>query len=246
MSKKGLYFTKQKHSSQTRVQGEKELPNVLKQFLKAQERIRPRAEPKTGEEIAYRQRLMEKLKPPSVKMAEAEKRKEEEEAQKRKVEEKEARSKAKLATLQAIRREQPETLRKFLVEMERARKEGEAGPGEEGEEEEAPPAYELTKAEEEGPLTGEEASFEQKLKDATSSKSKFVSSLNNLLGRGKGQHTKGAIRALEKAIADGTLKQRLDYALSPKTPGRKPMAVDKGLARYLYALVKAKEEEEED
>jgi hypothetical protein len=167
---------------------EKELPSIIiKRYLQGQERIKPRATPRTTEELLYRQRLQEKLKPPSVKMAEAEERLRKEEERIREAARKEARMEEIAIATKAL---------PGLME-EMAKKEGVS---------EQPPSYEtlLTPAERQRGFVPEERTIEKELSDASKTQT-LSKNLNNLFNTPRNKTTTG-IKVVNKLSADGLRK----------------------------------------
>ena len=194
MSSKGLYFNKQKHSSQHEGRRDKELPSqIMKQYLMGQERVKPRATPRTTEELLYRQRLQENVKPPSVKMAEEEERKRKEEERKAE----EARKEARMEDIAKATKTLP-ALAKKLIEETEAKGEN-------------PPSYEtlLTPAERQRAFVPEEKDIEKELGDASKTQP-LSKNLNNLFNTPRSKTTTG-IKVINKLSADG-LKKALKNA----------------------------------
>ena len=224
MSKKGLYYTKGKHSQEYRVGQGKELPELRQLFIKQQERIKPRDIPKTSEERAYRELIKEAVKPPSVKMAEAEMKKMAEEARKAQMEKRE-RQMEDIATMArmfpASSAEQKAMLEKFLSEMG-TRSEASA-----------PPSYAslLTPAEKLRNLTPEEDLLETELTNA-STKQPLSKNLNNLFNTPRSKTTTG-LKVLNKLSADG-LRRALKNA---DDNGR---VLDDDFKRAIRQLIKTK------
>ena len=204
MSKKGLYYTKGKHSQEYRAGKDKELPELRQLFMKQQERIKPRDIPKTGEERAYRELVKESVKPPSVKMAEAEQRKMLMEAERAR----RAKKEKNLEDIAQMARIFPESSAETQAMLEKFLSEVSKGRGEASGEGEQPPKYKLTEEEEKQPSTPRQSSLEKMLKTA-STKQSLATNINNLLGRRKGQHVAGGIKILEKYIANPADLRRL-------------------------------------
>lgn len=241
MSKKGLYFSKQKHSAQIGVGKDKEVPaELLQQYLKGQERIRPMAVPRTSEEIAYRQRLKEKFKPPSVKIAEAEERKrlEDEMKAKREKREKQMEDIATASRLfPALTAENQARLEKLIDEIKTSAKIEPKEEVREGEEEELPPYSETVKEMSKTP-TPQRETLKETL-DNSSKKGHLARNLNNLLGREKGSHTRLGITELEGILKSPDAIVRIEKLISNAESKGRP--IDEPFKRQLRAL--AEEEE---
>jgi hypothetical protein len=191
---------------------EKELPSsIMKQYLLGQERVKPRAVPKTTEEALYRQRIQEKLKPPSVKMFEEEARKAKEEARKAEEARKETRMEEIITGLKAI----PEKLGEAKIEGEK------------------PPSYEslLTPAEKRRGFTPEETDIETNLLNASRTQP-LSKNLNNLFNTPRSKTTTG-IKLVNKLSADG-LRRALKNA---DDNGR---VLDAEFKRTIRDIIKAK------
>jgi hypothetical protein len=179
-----LYFTKGKHSAEVMANQERELPGLRDVLIRNLQRVQPRAEPRTQEEALYRQRMAERVKPPSVKMAEkAERdRKMAEAAALRQMAEARAAERDRiLASLEKGVSGLPQNLSDLMAQRE------------------APPSYTLSDEEVRAPPTKEVEDLEARL--TAVSKQTLARNLNKLFGtRTTGKYN---IKVLGKLSARG-------------------------------------------
>jgi hypothetical protein len=224
MSKKEkIYFTKQKFGPEVRATRERSLDEFLNKYLQVQARVRPQPIPKSSEELLYKARLKEKLKPPSVKMADEEARK------KLRLEEEQ-----RVAEEVAFRDRQEQAMQDLIDEFRASRTGAPSAASTPGPGAAAPPMfgpvptvvsrasaqridrlYPLTAAERKAALTPRQSALRNEIETQTRPGT-FARNLNFLLARKKGTQTDSGIKIMEKVVDD---KKLLDTLAKAKADG---------------------------
>ena len=191
---KRLYFTKGKHSAQYTGSTEKELPALRDVLIRNLRRVQPRGEPRTQEEILYRQRVAERVKPPSVKMAEKAERDKKAEELRLMQQQAEARAVERDRILASLERGVgglPQSLSEIMTR------------------EEAPPLYTLTEEEKKAPPSREVQDLEDRLTGV--SRQSLARNLNKLFGtRTRGEYNIKVLRKLSSLGIENAIQNAID------------------------------------